>query len=171
LEVGAAAPSTEVIVRSDPRIAVTSAELRERYGAVTSVNALARPQYEAGRALQRLTRQLSAIRELIDGHEDAPDAVEEPVKQLEGDIRRLRLELSRAGRNARVGGAIEGWSGRPTADQMWQVGRAWERIPELVGQVNDIIETRLPALHTLLDEHGIRPDPGKPVAVPRRPDR
>ena len=34
---------------------------------------------------------------------------------------------------------------------------------------NEVISERMPALNALLDEHGIRPDPGAPIAIPTRP--
>jgi hypothetical protein len=66
---------------------------------------------------------------------------------------------------------IEGSSHRPTEDQLRQLEDAWGEAPELIQQLNAIIEDELPALYRRLDELGIRPDPGEPVEVPRPPGR
>jgi hypothetical protein len=38
-----------------------------------------------------------------------------------------------------------------------------------VTRLNALIENDVPAWHRLLNTHGIRPDPGNPVELPRRP--
>lgn len=45
---------------------------------------------------------------------------------------------------------------------------AWTAVPGLIERLNAVIVTSMPGLNALLDEHGIRPDPGGPVAVPER---
>jgi len=39
----------------------------------------------------------------------------------------------------------------------------------LTERINEIVNTSLPALYRACDENGIRPDPGKPIEVPRKP--
>ena len=70
-----------------------------------------------------------------------------------------------------IGWLLEGSTARPTADQLWQMEQAWDEVPGLIEQLNDMITHRLPALYDHLNEHGIRPDPGEAIEVPRRPGR
>ena len=53
---------------------------------------------------------------------------------------------------------------------MWQVENAWEEVPDLIERLNTLVETRIPAFNAMLDAAGIRPDPGKAIEVPKRPD-
>ncbi|MCZ6918491.1 MAG: hypothetical protein O7I93_17080 [Gemmatimonadetes bacterium] len=54
---------------------------------------------------------------------------------------------------------------------MWQIDRAWERVSALIETLNDIITVRMPAINRRLDAEGIRPDPGREIAVPARSGR
>ena len=67
-----------------------------------------------------------------------------------------------------MGGAIDGSTTRPTTDQLWQIDTAWEKIPDTITRLNAIITDRMPALNRLLNEHGVRPDPGDVVELPIR---
>ena len=51
---------------------------------------------------------------------------------------------------------------------MWQVGRAWELVGELLGPLNELIASRVPALNAQLYAEGVRPKPGEEVAMPPR---
>ncbi len=77
--------------------------------------------------------------------------------------------MNRANAGSRGSFSIEGSTTLPTADQLWQLEQAWEKVPPLITQINEIIETKMPALYRQLDEHGIRPDPGEPLAMPTPP--
>jgi hypothetical protein len=52
---------------------------------------------------------------------------------------------------------------------LWGIEQAWEKTPGLIEQLNEIVTVKMPELNAKLDEHGIRPDPGKAVEVPVRP--
>ena len=41
-------------------------------------------------------------------------------------------------------------------------------MPGLIEQLNMMISSKMPALYDQLNEHGIRPDPGKALTVPTR---
>jgi photosystem II stability/assembly factor-like uncharacterized protein len=168
LEVGQT-QSVQFQVRGDPRIAISDADRRARQNALMSVHALNKSINQANRTVSRLRGQVSDIQALIKEHEGAPEALSEDAKLLSERLDTLSRELSQAGRNARVSNAIEGSTTRPTADQLWQIDRAWENVPGLIEQINEIVGNSLPALYRACDENGIRPDPGKPIEVPRKP--
>ena len=176
LEAAGQTQTSELTVRLDPRVEISPADLRARQEALMSIHRIAKPQYEAGRAVQRLTRQIADIGSLLNETADAPEDLEEEVEAVRGQLQDLQRDLDNVsggeGRRFRRRGlsinAIEASTSLPTADQLWQIERAWERLPGLIDQLNEIIGTTMPALYGQLDEHGIRPDPGEPVAVPRR---
>ena len=166
----------EVLVRGDPRITISDTDREARQRALMSAYALAKPAYEAGRAVRRLTDQLRSIERLLQDTEEAgagagaPAELAEEVDSLQAQLEELNQDIGRAG-GGRVGNSIEGSTSRPTADQIWQLEQAWELLPTLLDQLNQIIDREMPALYDRLNEHGIRPDPGDPIPVPRRPGR
>jgi hypothetical protein len=54
---------------------------------------------------------------------------------------------------------------------MLQIDLAWDKVPGLIDRLNAVITTQMPALNAQLNEHGIRPLPGDPLEVPRKPMR
>jgi photosystem II stability/assembly factor-like uncharacterized protein len=158
-----------VEVRGDPRIQISGADLQVRQEALMSLYALSKSIREANQAVSRLSSRVAEIEELLEQHESARESLVEQAHQLSESIGDVRQELNQANRDARVASAIDASTTRPTADQLWQIDRGWENVPGLVEQINEIINTRLPALYRACDEHGIRPDPGKAIEVPRKP--
>ncbi len=76
--------------------------------------------------------------------------------------------MGEARRNAGVAGAIQGSSTLPTADQLWQVDRAWEVMAELLDPLNELITSRVPALNAQLYAEGVMPKSGEAVVLPAR---
>ena len=134
-----------------------------------SASALSKSVYEAGQAVRRLTEQITAVQDLLKASEAAPDSLKAEADSLRGDIRAVGEEINEARRGSRGTFAIEGSTTRPTADQLWQLEQAWEEVPALITQLNEIITTKMPALYRQLDEQGIRPNPGEVLEVPKRP--
>jgi photosystem II stability/assembly factor-like uncharacterized protein len=169
LEAAGQSLETPVEVRLDPRVEISQADLLARQEAMMSAYQLAKPVYEAGQAIQRLTDQLGDIQGLLKETESAPEELIEEVNALREQVRELNSKMGDVRRGSRGSFSIEGSSTRPTADQLWQLEQAWEQAPGLIEQVNQIVTERMPEIYAQLDEHGIRPDPGKAVEVPVRP--
>ncbi len=169
LQVNGQTYSEQFEVHGDPRIEISDADRRARQDALMSVYTLSKSINQASRTVNRLNGQVSDIQALIKEHEGAPESLTEQAKLLSETVEELRQELSQASRDARVSGAIDGSTMRPTADQLWQIDRAWDKAPGLIEQINEIVNTSLPALYRACDENGIRPDPGKPIEVPHKP--
>ena len=51
---------------------------------------------------------------------------------------------------------------------MWQIDRAWEVTGELLTPLNELIETRVPALNARLYAEGMMPATGETVTMPER---
>jgi photosystem II stability/assembly factor-like uncharacterized protein len=169
LEVAAETSTAEFGVIGDPRIQISRADLQARQDALLSLFELNKALGEANRALGRVDDQVADIQELMEGKDGIPEELIDAAATLKDDLDSLRQDLSQVGRTARVSGAIEGSTTRPTNDQLWQMEKVWDEAPGLIEQLNAIITTRLPALYADLDEHGVRPDPGEAVVMPRRP--
>ena len=171
LEAAGQTLSTELRVRLDPRVQISRADLEARQRALMSMYALAKPLYEAGRAVRELNQQLAAIQQMLRDIEDAPQSLGDEATAISGELGAVSRELNQVNRNARAGSAIEASTTRPTADQEWQIDQAWEQVPDLITRLNDVITNRMPALYSQLDEHGIRPSVGEAIEVPSRPGR
>ena len=104
------------------------------------------------------------LREQEEGREDLSDE----VSALLEEARELRGDINQAAAGARGAGAIESSSTRPTADQLWQLDQAWEKVPPLIERLNEIVTGEMPAIYRQLNELGIRPDPGEAVTMPMR---
>jgi photosystem II stability/assembly factor-like uncharacterized protein len=169
LEAAGQSLETPVEVRLDPRVEISQADLLARQEAMMSAYHLAKPVYEAGQAIRRLTEQLGDVQSLLKETESAPEELVEEVGALREEVRELSGELGDARRGSFASFSIEGSSTRPTADQVWGIEQAWEKTPGLIEQLNEIVTVKMPELNAKLDEHGIRPDPGKAVEVPVRP--
>jgi photosystem II stability/assembly factor-like uncharacterized protein len=169
LEAAGQTHSTDLVVEGDPRIQISAADLSARQSTLVTLYALNKTLHQADQAVQRLREQIEAVQQLLRDAPDTPENLTDGAKTLNEDIRELGREISQARRDARVFGAIDGSTTKPTADQQWQAGRLWEDITGLVDRVNDIITNRMPALNRQLNEHGVRPRPGEPIKVPIRP--
>ncbi len=168
LEAAGKTQTTAVDVRGDPRIQISRVDLEARQRAMMSAYQLAKPNYDAGRAIRRLNRQLDDVRQLIREANDVPESVSEQVDSLRSELRQLQQDLQRAAGGAGAAFSIEASTMRPTADQLWQIEQSWEQLPGVVEKINEVVETKMPALYDTLNQHGIRPDPGEPITVPTR---
>jgi hypothetical protein len=133
-----------------------------------SAYALAKPMYEATRAVRQLVGQVGEVRKLLEDS-DAPEEVQKEANELSTELSRLQRELATAGAGARGAFGIEGSTTRPTADQLWGLERSWEQVPSIIEKLNTMITDRVPALNRMLDEHGVRPKAPQTVTIPRKP--
>jgi photosystem II stability/assembly factor-like uncharacterized protein len=179
LSVGGAEVSSaeqSVGVRLDPRANADPAALQARHDAVKSAAAISGTIRDAQAAIRRLTVQLADTKKLL----AAPQA-DEPVRRSRPDTSlaaaadSLTAELDSLG--ARIGrvspgravSGLESSASTPSADETWVIDRAWNEVPPLVDQLNRIITEGMPAFNRRLDQAGVRPSPGRPVTVPKRP--
>ena len=144
---------------------MTRADRMARQDVLMSLHTLAAPIYEAGRAIRSLEEQLDAAEELIEGAAEAPEGLTDEVEAIREALEEVEDDVAEARRNAGVAGAIQGSSTLPTADQMWQVDRAWEVMSEVAEPLNALITSRVPALNAQLYAEGVRPKPGEAVEV------
>ena len=159
--------SSTVEIQADPRRPMTRADRMARQEALMSLHKLAAPIYEAGRAIDAIEEQLDAAEELVEAAAEAPEDLTDEVEAIREALEEVEDDVAEARRNAGVAGAIQGSSTLPTADQMWQVDRAWEVMSEVAEPLNALITSRVPALNAQLYAEGVRPKPGEVVVVGR----
>ena len=157
-------PLQPVSVTLDPRVEVNEADLAVRQQAMMDGYELARPQSEAGRAATRLREQLDSVKALVDGREAVDEAIDEAIKTIDEELVDVQAELQTLRRGAFAIFGIERSTTRPTDDQLYTLERAKENLGPVIERVNALITDHMPALYRLLDEHGIRPDPGQPIS-------
>ncbi len=168
MEVGGETFSATVEIQADPRRPMTMADRAARQDVLMSLHRLAAPIDDATRAIRRLEGQLDAAEELIDAADAPPKGIEEELGAIREALEEIDDDLSEARRNAGVAGAIQRSSTRPTEDHMWQVDHAWTLMGETVPGLNELIESRVPALNARLYAEGVRPDAGAAVTLPAR---
>ena len=168
MTVGGQTWSSTVEIQADPRRPMARADRMARQETMMSLHRLAPSIYEAGRAIDRLEDQLDAAEELIEAADEAPEGLEEELEAIREALEDIDDDVGEARRNAGVATAIQGSSTLPTEDQMWQVDRAWEVMEELLGPLNELITSRVPALNAQLYAEGVRPKPGEEVTLPER---
>ena len=87
------------------------------------------------------------------------------IDQLLREIGKLETDLRENGGGANLAAQIGGFTGVPTADQLWQIDDSWEEVPPLINRLNDLITDEVPALYAELDDAGIRPNPGSAIQM------
>ena len=168
MEVDGQRYSSTVEIIAEPSRPMTRADRMARQDALMSLYTLAAPIYEATQAARRVGEQLDAAEDLIEGADEAPESLMEELTAIREELTEVEEELEIARDNAGVAGAIQGSSTLPTADQLWQVERAWEVLPAAVERLNVIVLTRMPALNAMLNAEGVRPSVGETIEIPRR---
>jgi photosystem II stability/assembly factor-like uncharacterized protein len=172
LEVGDAVAEQAVTVRLDPRVEPDLAALEARYDATKSAAGIGATIRNAQAAARRLRGQLDDARKLVRGAATdgvpADSALLAAADSLDTQLDSLGARLGRAN-PGRAASSLESSATAPSADETWVIDRAWRDAPPLVEELNRLITQRMPAFNERLDRAGVRPNPGEPVAVPRRP--
>ena len=166
MEAGGQTHSSTVEIQADPRRSMSMADRMARQETLMSLHRLAVPIREATQAISRLEEQLDDAEELIDGADAPPEGIEEELEAIREALEAVQEDVTEARRNAGVAGAIQQSSTLPTEDQMWQVDHAWELMGETVGELNELIQARVPGLNARLYAEGVRPDTGETVEMP-----
>ncbi len=159
------AVETDVVVRLDPRVSISEADLAARRDAMTDSYGLSGAVRTAEERLEETADRLRALEETV---EDA----EEPSEERAGEIRafleaveEVGEDLDDVGAGAGVWRAIERASASPTEDQLWLIERAWEEVPGIVATVNEMLTERLPALYDQVYADGAAPAAPEPVRL------
>jgi len=159
-------------VRPDPRRNAARSDLVARAEALDQAFALAQPLREANQRLGAMEDRLGEIKDLVD-EADFDDAdredLEKEGEEISEAIEQLEEDLGRANRLARQASGIEGWSGLPSADQLWAIQASWDEAPRVLERINTLLTDRFPAFEARLAELGVGRVVGEPIRIPIRP--
>jgi photosystem II stability/assembly factor-like uncharacterized protein len=167
LATGADVVQAEVQVRLDPRVQMSPRELMVRHQTMLESYRLSGPVDDAEGALEAMGERLDEVAALLRSGDDA-DGVREELERLRTTITDLEEELDDASGGANVWAPIQGASAQPTADQLWQVERSWERVPGIIDRINALLEGDMQRLLASVYTEAARPDVADRVPTPRR---
>jgi photosystem II stability/assembly factor-like uncharacterized protein len=167
IDVGNDSFEQDIRVRLDPGVEGDTRNLRARNAAARSVVAVTALGQAAQGSLGRVEEQITAALELLESTDAASELVTE-AEAIGERLDSLRSDLG-AAVPGRLLGNIESTADAPTADLLWQIDQAWEDLPPLVDELNEIVTVRMPAFNRSLDAAGVRADPGEAVVAPARP--
>jgi len=168
LEVAGEVHSADVRVAADPRRPMTPADRQARQDALMALHRLAEPLSQARQRVTSLTEQMDEVQGLFAGREELPPSLTGEAAAIQEELELIEEGLDEVGEWTDVAGGIQGSSTLPTEDQLWQIDAAWDAMPGWTSRLNALITTRVPAFYSELDAQGVRPDPGAPIALPRR---
>ncbi len=155
-------------VRIDPRVKISQAGLRARREAMLDSYRMSGAVAEARELIESMKGHLNGIEDRIEEAAEPPEGLGAEVEALREELEEVGDGLNDAGRGASAWRAIERATDLPTADQLWRIDRAWERLPAVVERMNALLAERLrPLLGRVLAED-LQPDTGEAVAVPGR---
>ena len=167
LEVDGTTMSGDLVVSMDPRLAVSPLDLQARQTALMAIHGLQGPIHELGMAVRRIEGQLKSVRDLLSEAADTPPSIDEEVDTIAGALDDISSGMNRLGVGA-LRLSVEASTSRPTEDQLQGIDRAWADAPGVIERMNALITDRMPALYRMLDQAGVRADPGTAITVPRR---
>ncbi|WP_419164836.1 VPS10 domain-containing protein [Candidatus Palauibacter sp.] len=170
LTVGGESQTADVGVRLDPRREAGQAALVARQDAMMRAHALAAPVRDARERIGAMNGRLDEIRALLDEAEVGEgdrERIEAMAEEISGELEEVGDDLGDAAGGTGIS-QMEGWSGEPTADQVYRIDRAWEALPPVADRINALLTGSMPALEALLGDLGVMPDLGDPIRIPPR---
>ena len=168
LTTGSDVVQSEVTVRLDPRVSMTRREIMVRHQAMMDAYRLSGPVDSAEEALGDVGEQLAGVEALLKSADHPSEAISEEIGAIRGLVEELEDELDAASGGAGVLGRIQGFSGPPTDDDLWQIERSWQAVPAIIERINTVLTERMPSLLSGVYVDAVRPDAGDPVPTPRR---
>jgi len=114
---------------------------------------------------------LETLRDRISGHDDAPETLGDEIDAIGEELDEINEELGDIRRGAGARSGIERVHSAPTADALFRIERGWDALPAAIERLNTLITSRVPALHDMVSEAGLRPEVGDPIEVPIPPGR
>jgi len=155
-------------VRLDPRVEISPTDLRARHEAMLDSYRMSGAVLGARDLIESMNGHLNGIEDRIDEAAEPPDGLREEVEALREELEEVEDDLNDAGRGAWVWGAMQRATRLPTADQLWQIDRSWERLPGVIERLNTLLAERLPPLFERVLTADLQPELDEAVTVPKR---
>lgn len=167
----------QVKIEGDPRIEISFEERKTQHDALYSIYKLYPVLSDAARRTGDLRKELNKVKQTLKKVPDVPEAISAKVKAISEEIENIRTKLmgdpklgfrgmraSIRGKIMRLYRAIGGYTAAPSQSQMEALQKNTKELKTLVERINTIIETEIPALNTLMNEHNIpRIFPGEKI--------
>ena len=149
-----------ITVAGDSHVAFSDADRRTRQTALLNLYELEQTAGRGRDAVRQAAALLDVVRKDVADH--GVSAASDRLTALERDLAR---ELSAAGRLSR---AIDGYSGVATADQQRQIDWAFDDITQTIRDLDQVLQTDLPALYAELMKTQAWPPRIPPIPPPVR---
>jgi len=165
---------TNVSVETDPLIAVSDEDRRLRHAALLDLAELQKTLVAPRDLVRTLADEVGTLRKNLAARAGlssggvAKEALGRAAKvsdKLSRDQRELEGQLRSVSGLARE---IDGYSGRPTSDQLRQIDWAFEDVTKLVEELNAILQKEVPALLSEMTTQNLWISPSQPIAPPVR---
>jgi len=167
MEVDGTTMSGDLVVSMDPRLDVPPSDLEARQAALMAIYGLKGPIHQLGLAVRRIEGQLKSVRDLLSEAAETPPSLDEDVDEIADELDDISSDMDRL-RVGALGFTVAASTSQPTEDQLQGIDRAWEEAPGLIERMNHLITDRMPALYQMLNQAGVRADPGAAISLPRR---
>ncbi len=182
LRIGDEEQTKKVEVKGDPAIDMRNEDRIVLHDTLQSLNQMLATSRAVVSTTHEVESRLKEIRQAIEGHGDVPksihdgvveiaEAVEAIVKTMEGDDTSGGATLPGApplaDRVRQLYSAIESATSLPTTEQRELTELSRKDLAEQIALVNQLTESKLPALEQQLDQSGVRWTPGRPIELPR----
>ena len=99
------------------------------------------------------------------------ESLNDEIDAVGDEIDEINDELGKALRGSSVSASLWSYYTAPTADHLHLLERGWGALPDGLRRLNALITDRMPTLHQVLNDAGVRPDLGDPIKVPVPPRR
>ena len=165
---------TMVTVEGDPLLVVSEEDRRPRQAALLDLVELQKTLIAPRDPVRAAADEVGLVRKNLAARAGGNPRGEE--KEALGRAAKVSDGLSRCQRELEsqlrsVSGLtreIDGYSGRPTADQLRQIDWAFEDATKLVEELNAILQKEMPALFSEMTTRNLWISPARPIAPPAR---
>lgn len=180
LRVGGAEQRQTVEVVPDPLVTLSSEDRRTWHQALLGLAEMYRVSRAARATLDRLRADLTAARAALDAAGPGAEALTREEQAITTELAAIgRVLLGEPSRGialtpgppglaqqiAQLLSGIEASTGIPTADQQRLSRRSHERLGDVVGRLNKVITSAVPALFDTMDAQGVAWTAGRPLAL------
>jgi antitoxin component HigA of HigAB toxin-antitoxin module len=177
-----------VRVSEDPRIQISDADRARLTDALMKAWELQRYAQSAGRAVQNLKTQMTALQESSRRNANSSKEVNDAIKALADQVDDIQKKLVPsfdqaggagpalpdaprpiAGRIGQFFGSLDGYTAAPTADQLMRLEDLSRELKAVVDQLNKVIDESIPNLNKQMRDSGVAfVNPGRRVTPPER---
>lgn len=168
-----------VRVEGDPRIDISFEERKAQHDALYTIYKLYPTLSAASRTTDTLRKEVNKLKQSLKRVPDVPGVISEKMEAVTKEIDDIRMKLlgdpklgwrgirfSVRGRLRMLSRSIGGYTAAPSQSQVQNIRKNSEELKTIVNRINNIIETDIPALNKLMNEHDIpRIFPGKKIKI------